>query len=122
MKKGQSVVMWILAALIVYNIFINNKIQTNIQEYEDKIDNLQTKVDSVNTLNRELDMKINSLHTQMELIDSDISNVQNNIKTIKKQTNEKVNSVDNYSFTELELFFTERYSKRLDSTSTSTYR
>ena len=120
MKKGQSVIIWILTALMVYNIFINNKIRTNIQEYEDKIENLQTKVDSVNTLNKELDMKINSLHTQMEIIDSDISNVQTNIRTIKNKTNEKVNSVDQYTFTELEQFFTARYSQRLDSISKGT--
>ena len=125
MKKGQSVVIWILAALMVYNVFLNNKIQTNIQEYEDKIDNLQTKVDSVNTLNKELDMKINSLHTQMEIIDSDISNVQTNISKIKKQTDDKVDSVDKFTFVELEQFFTARYSdqiRRLDSTSQSTNR
>ena len=122
MKRGQSVVIWILAALMVYNIFLNNKIQTNIQEYEDKIDNLQTKVDSVNTLNKELDMKINSLHTQIEIIDSDISNVQTNIKSIKRKTNEKTNSVDKFTFTELEQFFAKRYEKRLDSTSQSTSR
>jgi len=125
MKKGQSVVIWILAALIVYNIFLNNKIQTNIQEYEDKIDNLQTKVDSVNNLNKELDMKINSLHTQMEIIDSDISNVQTNINVIKRKTNEKINSVDQFTFLELEQFFTARYSDQirgLDSTAQSTNR
>ena len=122
MKRGQSVIIWILAALMVYNIFVNNKIRTNIQEYEDKIDNLQTKVDSVNTLNKELDMKINSLHTQMEIIDSDISNVQTNIKTIKRKTNEKVNSVDQFTYTELERFFSERYQKRLDSTAKSSNR
>ena len=122
MKRGQSVIIWVLAALMVYNIFVNNKIRTNIQEYEDKIDNLQTKVDSVNTLNKELDMKINSLHTQIEIIDSDISNVQTNIRTIKFKTNEKVNSVDRFTFTELEQFFSERYERRLDSIAQGTNR
>jgi peptidoglycan hydrolase CwlO-like protein len=122
MKKGQSTIIWILAALVVYNIFINNKIRTNIEEYESKIENLQTKVDSVNTLNKELDMKINSLHTQIEIIDSDISNVQTNIRTIKNKTNEKINSVDQFTFTELEQFFTARYGQRLDSTSQNSNR
>lgn len=122
MNSKPSFIIWILAALIVYNIFINNKIKTNIEEYESKIENLQTKVDSVNILNKELDMKINSLHTQIEIIDSDISNVQNNISVIKTKTNEKINSVDQFTFTELEQFFTARYSQRLNSTSQGTNR
>lgn len=125
MKNGQSVIIWILAALMVYNIFLNNRIQTNIKEYEDKIDNLKTKIDSVNTLNKELDNKINSLHTKMEVIDLDISNVKSNISVIKRRTNEQVNSVDQFTFTELQQFFTARYSdqiRRLDSTSQSTNR
>jgi chromosome segregation ATPase len=125
MKRGESVIIWILAALVVYNIFLNNKIRTNIQKYEDKIDNLQTKVDSVNILNKELDNKINSLHTQMEIIDSDISNVKTNIRSIKNKTNEKINSVDQFTFLELEQFFSARYSdqiRRLDSTAQGTNR
>ena len=117
MKKEQSVIIWILAALMVYNLFLNTKIRTNIQEYEDKIDNLQTKVDSVN---RQIDGKINSLHSQIEVIDSDISNVQASIKKIKQKTNEKVNSVDQFSFTDLEQFFSVRYQNRLDSIPTGT--
>jgi peptidoglycan hydrolase CwlO-like protein len=120
MKKEQSVIIWILAALMVYNLFLNTKIRTNIQEYEDKIDNLQTKVDSVNLVNRQIDGKINSLHSQIEVIDSDISNVQASIKKIKQKTNEKVNSVDQFSFTDLEQFFSVRYQNRLDSIPTGT--
>ena len=120
MKKEQSVIIWILAALMVYNLFLNTKIRTNIQEYEDKIDNLLTKVDSVNLVNRQIDGKINSLHSQIEVIDSDISNVQASIKKIKQKTNEKVNSVDQFSFTDLEQFFSVRYQNRLDSISTGT--
>jgi peptidoglycan hydrolase CwlO-like protein len=115
MKTGQTTILWILAALMVYNVFINNKIKTNIQEYEDKIDNLQTKVDSVNTLNKELDDKIDGLHEQIDIIDTDISKVETNITNIKNKTNEKINSVDKFTFTELEQFFTARYSQRLDS-------
>jgi peptidoglycan hydrolase CwlO-like protein len=120
MKKEQSVIIWILAALMVYNLFLNTKIRTNIQEYEDKIDNLQTKVDAVNLVNRQIDGKINSLHSQIEVIDSDISNVQASIKKIKQKTNEKVNSVDQFSFTDLEQFFSVRYQNRLDSIPTGT--
>ena len=125
MKRGESVLIWILAALMVYNVFLNNQIKTDIKKYEGKIDSLQTKVDSVSILNKELDNKINSLHTQMEIIDSDISNVKTNISVIKRKTNEKINSVDQFTFLELEQFFTARYSDQirgLDSTPQSTNR
>jgi len=125
MKRGESVLIWILAALMVYNVFLNNQIKTDIKKYEGKIDSLQTKVDSVSILNKELDNKINSLHTQMEIIDSDISNVKTNISVIKRKTNEKINSVDQFTFLELEQFFTARYSDQirgLDSTAQSTNR
>jgi len=125
MKRGESVLIWILAALMVYNVFLNNQIKTDIKKYEGKIDSLQTKVDSVSILNKELDNKINSLHTQMEIIDSDISNVKTNISVIKRKTNEKINSVDQFTFLELEQFFSARYSdqiRRLDSTAQGTNR
>jgi cell division protein FtsL len=62
MNKGQTYILWIVAALMVYNLFINNKIKTDINSYRSKISVLQQKIDSVNILNRELDNKINSLH------------------------------------------------------------
>jgi len=116
MKKGTTIILWILAALIVYDIFINNKIKTDIEMYENKIEMLQTKIDSVNVLNKKIDNKIDYLYSQIEVIDKDIIKVQSNIKDIKTTTNEKINSVNQYNFSELEQFFTKRYSKRLNST------
>jgi hypothetical protein len=39
----------------------------------------------------------------------DINHIDNNITIIKKQTNEKINSVDTLTANELEQFFTNRY-------------
>lgn len=115
MKNTQNIIILILAGLILYNIFLNNTIKTNVQEYEDKIDLLQTKVDSVNSLNKELDSKINNLNNQITLIDTDIDNVQSNITTIKTKTNEKINSVDSFTYSDLEQFFADRYKERFNS-------
>ena len=113
MNKGQTYILWIVAALMVYNLFINNKIKTDISSYRSKISVLQQKIDSVNILNRELDNKINSLHSQIDIIDVDINKVQDKISKIKFKANEKINAVDNLTFTELEQYFTARYSKQI---------
>lgn len=115
MKIDQRILIVIVIGMLGYNLFLNNSIQTDIQLYENKISNIQTKIDSVTKLNKKLDNKIETLHTKLELIDTDIVNVQKNIHIIKANTNEKVNSVDSYSFTELERFFATRYYTGLDS-------
>ena len=43
MNRGNTFIIWIVAALMVYNIFINNKIKTDIRGYKDKITNIQER-------------------------------------------------------------------------------
>ena len=59
--------------------------------------------------NNLLDDRIKSLHSELELIDSDIDRVQNNIYTIRRNTDEQVNSVDAFNISELQEFFAKRY-------------
>ena len=115
MSTEQRILIYALILLMGYNLLNTNGISTDVKAYEAKIENLQTKVDSVKQLNIQLDERMTGLHSQIEGIDSDISNVQRNIRQIKKKTNEKTNSIDSYSFTELEEFFSRRYGKGLDS-------
>jgi peptidoglycan hydrolase CwlO-like protein len=89
------------------------EMKTDIAGYNEKIDNLTKEIDSVQQLNQELDDRIASLHSELELIDSDIDRVQNGITNIRKNTDEKVNSVDMLTFNELIKFFTDRYGERL---------
>ena len=90
--------------------FLNmQELKTDIESYNQKIDNLAKEIDSVQELNKELDDRIQSLHSEIELIDSDIDRVQNGITNIKNETNEKVNRVDSLTISELQKFFTDRY-------------
>lgn len=116
MEKKINLIVWVIAILLIYNTFVNNKIKTDIESYESKIKALQHKIDSVDLLNKKIDTKIDYIYSQIEVIDEDILKVQSNIKDIKILTNEQVESINNYNFSELEQFFTERYSKGLDST------
>ena len=96
--------------------FLNmRELKTDIEAYNEKIDNLTKEIDSVQQLNKELDDRIASLHSELELIDSDIDRVQNGITNIRKDTDEKVNNVDILTFNELVKFFTDRYGERLGS-------
>ena len=101
--------------------FLNmRELKTDIEAYNEKIDNLATEIDSVQQLNEELDTRIQSLHSELELIDSDIDRVQNGITNIKKETDEKVSRVDSLTLSELQEFFTKRYDSILKGTSSET--
>jgi peptidoglycan hydrolase CwlO-like protein len=107
---NQQTLFYILVLLLLgYLIFSNTGIKTNVKDYKDKIESIQTKVDSVNTVNKQLDEKISNVDTQVLSITKEIHQVDKTITIIKKQTDEKVNSVDNYTHNELEQFFTNRY-------------
>jgi predicted nucleic acid-binding Zn-ribbon protein len=85
------------------------QVKTDINSYNEKIDIIGKEIDSVQGLNKELDNKILSLHSEIKLIDGDITRVQNNITTIRENTDEKINSVDAFTFSELQKFFANRY-------------
>jgi archaellum component FlaC len=120
MSKTQTSVLWILAAVLVYSVFLENSIKTDVEKYKSSIETLQKDVDSINRENQVLNSNIEQFYDEIIKIDSSISKVQVNIKSIKKQTNEKINSVDNYKFSKLEKFFSERYGNKTSTTSSKT--
>src|SRR5210317_2196645 len=96
----------VILGFVGYNLMVMHDIQTDVAAFDEKIEEIQSDIDSIAVANDELDSKIESL-------DSDIDRVQNNISTIKNKTNEKVNNVDVLTFDELIKFFTDRYNERL---------
>jgi peptidoglycan hydrolase CwlO-like protein len=107
----QDIVLVIIALLCLYNIFNTNSIKTDVNGYKDKIEALQTKVDSAQAINEKIDIKIDSVKDNVVNITKEIHHIDNNISIIKQQTNEKVNIVDTYTASELEQFFTDRYNE-----------
>ena len=105
----------VILGFVGYNLMVMHDIQTDVAAFDEKIEMIQSDIDSIAIANDELDSKIESLHSEIELIDSDINKVQNNITTIKNKTNEKVNNVDVLTFDELIQFFTNRYQKGFGS-------
>jgi septal ring factor EnvC (AmiA/AmiB activator) len=111
--KYTNALILICMAFVGFTFLNMREMKTDIEGYNEKIDNLTKEIDSVQQLNQELDDRIASLHSELELIDSDIDRVQNGITNIRKNTDEKVNSVDMLTFNELVKFFTDRYGERL---------
>ena len=107
----QDIVLVIIALLCLYNIFNTNSIKTDVKGYEDKIEALQTKVDSAQAVNEKIDVKIDSVKDNVVNITKEIHHIDNNISIIKQQTDEKINSIDSFTANELEQFFTNRYDK-----------
>ena len=114
-NKDGVILLVIIACLVGWNIFTTNTIKTNIKGYEKKIDNIQTKIDSSRVVNKQIETKIGEVKENVTIITNDIHHIDKNITVIKKQTNEKVNSVDNIPDSELELFFTNKYEQPISN-------
>jgi peptidoglycan hydrolase CwlO-like protein len=107
--KDNIILLVIIAGLIGWNLFMTNTIKTDVKGYEKKIDLIQTKVDSAKVINEHIDDKVGEVKENVTNITNDIRHIDKNITVIKKQTNEKVNSIDTIPDSELELFFTNKY-------------
>ena len=110
-NNKQNIFLVIVVVLCGYNIFTTNGIKTDVNLYKDKIESLQTVIDSTKSVNEGIDIKIDSVKGNVVNLTKDINHIDNNITIIKKQTNEKVNSVDTLTANELEQFFTNRYNE-----------
>jgi peptidoglycan hydrolase CwlO-like protein len=107
----QNILLVIVIVLAAWNIFTTNGIKTDVKSYKDKIESLQNEIDSTKVINKGIDVKIDSVKGNVVKITKEIHHIDNNITIIKKQTDEKVNSVDTLTANELEQFFTNRYNK-----------
>jgi len=114
--KDNIILLVIIAGLIGWNLFMTNTIKTDVKGYEKKIDLIQTKVDSAKVINEHIDDKVGEVKENVTTITNEIHHIDKNITVIKKQTNEKVNSIDTIPDSELELFFTNKYEQPIPKT------
>jgi peptidoglycan hydrolase CwlO-like protein len=105
----QDIVLGIIVLLLIWNMFNTNSIKTDIKGYKDKIELLQTKVDSAKLVNSEIDSKIDSIQGNVLNITNEVNNIDKNILIIKKQTDEKIKVIDTFTASDIEQFFTDRY-------------
>jgi len=107
--KDSIILLVIIGGLLGWNIFMTNTIKTDVKGYEKKIESIQTKVDSAQVINKHIDDKVGEVKENVTTITNEIHHIDKNITVIKKQTDEKVNSIDTIPDSELELFFTNKY-------------
>lgn len=116
LKKLQSYLMFaILGGFVAWMIFGQEPIKVDVKGYETKISNLEKVVDSTYTLNSKLTARIKTMAINLEESNAKIKQLNGRIWTIKKQTDEKLISINTYSDDELISFFTERYRYLKDS-------
>jgi peptidoglycan hydrolase CwlO-like protein len=107
--KKTDVLLLLVVILAGYSIFQMNGIKTDVAGYNAKIDSIQNEIDSVQIENTKITEQIVTIDKEIDVVDKNINNVTKNITIIKKQTDEKIDSVNNYNFSDLEKFFTDRY-------------
>jgi septal ring factor EnvC (AmiA/AmiB activator) len=111
LQNKQNILLVLVIVLIGYNIFTTNSIRIDVKGYKQKIEALQTKIDSTQVVNQKIDTKIDSVKDNVVNITKEIYHIDNNISIIKQQTDEKINVISNYSASELEQFFADRYNE-----------
>lgn len=109
-----SVILLCITTLCIFWI-INKKEDIDVKSYLDKIEALEKKVDCLHNKNTILDKQADSLEIQIVEYDKKIRNLNYSINVIKKETNEKLNAVNDLTDDELERYFSERYRQYKDT-------
>jgi predicted Holliday junction resolvase-like endonuclease len=108
-NNKQTILLAIVIVLVLWNILNTNGIKTDVKSYKEKIENIQVEVDSAQLINKEMDKKVLVIKESVNSITKEIYEIDNNIETVKEQTNEKVINVGFIGNVELERLFAERY-------------
>jgi peptidoglycan hydrolase CwlO-like protein len=112
----RTYLLWaILGIFVGYMIFGRNQIKVDIKKYEAQIEALNIVIDSARTKNKELEKEVADFQLVISEANSKISNLNDKIFIIKKQTDEKINAINSLNNDELYQFFADRYRQYLDS-------
>ena len=116
-KTNYTNILLILVLLVVgFSIYTSMNIRTDVESYNKKIETLQKGIDSVMVINKQLDENISSLKSEIKTVDSIIGVVENNVNTIKTNTDEQINNVDDFTFSDIQQFFADRYNRPAETT------
>ena len=112
----RTYLLWaILGIFVGYMIFGRNQIKVDIKKYEAQIEALNIVIDSARTKNKELEKEVANFQLVISEANSKISNLNDKIFIIKKQTDEKISAINSFNNDELYQFFADRYRQYLDS-------
>ncbi len=105
----------ILGGFVAWMVWGQPSIEVDVKAYEDRINKLEQKVDSLHTKNTYLELESDSLIGRIASYTNRINNLNYRINVIQKQTKAKLDSVNSYTTNELQQFFTDRYRLNKDS-------
>lgn len=112
----RTYLLWaILGIFVGYMIFGRNQIKVDIKKYEAQIEALNIVIDSARTKNKQLEKEVADFQLVISEANSKISNLNDKIFIIKKQTDEKISAINSFNNDELYQFFADRYRQYLDS-------
>jgi len=119
-KNIISIICILIIAILFYKLYTTSQNESYVEDYNNKIKVLESKVDSLHSINIGLNCKIDTLNQQVNKLDLQIGLRNSRISNLKYRINEKVNTVDAFSNSELEKFFTDRYNKSISRGTDST--
>jgi len=112
----RTYLLWaILGIFVGYMVFGRGSIKVDVKKYEAEIKALNIVIDSARTKNEQLKVEIDNFQQVVADANKKINNLNNRIYIIKKETDEKINSINNLNNDELYQFFADRYRQYLDS-------
>ena len=115
-KDIRTYLFWaILGIFVGYVVFGRGTIKVDVKKYEAQIEALNIVIDSARTKNKELEKEVADFQLVISEANSKISNLNDKIFIIKKQTDEKINAINSLNNDELYQFFADRYRQYLDS-------
>jgi len=105
----------ILGGFVAWMVWGQPKIDVDIKAYQLKIELLQQKVDSLHAKNNILEKESDSLNEKISKYTYRINKLNQRIDVIRIETQKKIDAVNDYSTSELQQFFTDRYRFNKDS-------
>lgn len=114
----KHIVIGIVIILVVYFIATNTVSTVDRSKYKAQIEMLEKKADSLEAFNKHIKVEVATLTGEIIKLNIELSLQDKKIVTLKGKLNEQIEIINNYSTSELQLFFTERYRQHLNTTKT----
>lgn len=98
------------ASLLAYNYYVEDLPYS--KEQRAQLDSLRSKSDSLDRASKRLVKEISDLEQQASLYDEEIADAIDRINSLNRQIYEKSSIIDSLSISDLQMFFTTRYSEQ----------
>lgn len=112
MKHYPHILIGILALVIIWQWNDNRDLTDSIATERANLKNAQRTIDNLTEQVKVLEIDRKRLSGQIIVLDREIKASKERITIIQKQKNEKINSVDHLTDSELQQFFASRYNGR----------